>query len=469
MKIRLLPLIAAFIAATPLVTSCLDSEEQQIMYEPESSITGFSVGTLHIDRMGKDRNGVDSPYVDTLNLSNYPFTINQINRTIENRDSFPIGTHIDKVVTNITYDSGTGILIYRPKGSSNDTIWSSTDSIDFTEPLQFKVYMYSGSVGRPYKVTLNVHKVEPDTMTWADSDKKFAGGITVYSQKALYADGMIYVFGETGNGESVIQYTTVSKDGTSGEWQPISNGNPGNIMPYSATVWNENIYFLSGTSGGKSLYSLDPQTNTFIKKEQQLDLLVAADNHLKRLYAVDKNKIQGYFDAGMNWNPEKQGIEYGIELPISFYSEPLPYNTDITRTTIMGHSNAGEGATIYQRLSSDTCWNRINQNQPMPNLENITMLHYDGKLYAFGGPRGNSHAAFDYFYSSTDNGLTWWKTTECMYFPTQFESYYTDNDGEYSATVDDNNFIWIVWGNGNISRGRINRLGFDPKWPNNEN
>lgn len=113
-------MIAVLFAATSIMTSCLDNDVEQITYTSETSITGFSLGTLHIDRVGKDKDGKDSAYVDTLDCSNYPFTIDQINRTITNKDSLPVGTHIDKVITSITYDAG--ILGYKPKGSDRDTI-----------------------------------------------------------------------------------------------------------------------------------------------------------------------------------------------------------------------------------------------------------------------------------------------------------------------------------------------------------
>lgn len=83
MKIKFLPLIAVFFAATSIMTSCLDNDVDQITYTSETSITGFSLGTLHIDRVGKDKDGKDSAYVDTLNFSDYPFTINQLTREIE--------------------------------------------------------------------------------------------------------------------------------------------------------------------------------------------------------------------------------------------------------------------------------------------------------------------------------------------------------------------------------------------------
>ena len=113
------------------------------------------------------------------------------------------------------------------------------------------------------------------------------------------------------------------------------------------------------------------------------------------------------------------------------------------------------------------------QNLPLPNLKNVTMIYYDGKLYAFGGESVKPEVKpFSQFYCSTDNGLCWRPVTECMAFPAEFSTLYTTHHGNYSCAVTPKlengtsrgNFIWIVWEDGSISRGRINRLGFTPKW-----
>ena len=209
MKIKFLPLVVALFAATSIMTSCLNNDVEQITYTSETSITGFSLGTLNIDRIGKDQNGQDSAYVDTLDCSKYPFTINQMTREIENKDSLPYGTHIDKVITNVIYD--TGILFYRPKGATEDTLWVSTDSIDFTDcqktPVEFKVLAYSGAKGQAYKVKVNVHQQIPDTLAWKQFSNAFSNG-TLSEQKAVYANGKVYVFGKNGN-NSHIEYTNV--------------------------------------------------------------------------------------------------------------------------------------------------------------------------------------------------------------------------------------------------------------------
>ena len=469
MKLRLLPLIAATIAATSIITSCLDNDVEEIIYDPNSSITGFSIGTLHIDRMGKDRNGQDSPYVDTLDCSMYPFTINQMTRTIENKDSLPVGIHVDKVVTNITYDSNYGILAYRPKGAANDTVWSSTDSIDFTEPVEFKVYLYSGSTGSPYTVKVNVHQIEPDTMAWADFDAPAEEQLNLSLQTSLFADGRIYTFGKDGMGNPVVRYNEIS-DGTPNGWETLTFDTPLNIRPYSPVMWGENICFLCKNADDNyyTLYYMDPADGSVEPKSASNILqLMAADG--SKLYASTGDGF-GFFDENLSWTKDTEEAEFALDGRISAYSEPLSYNANITRTVIFGHNQVetDTAAVVYQRLSNESGWTKLTQNQSMPNLKNISMIHYDGKLCAFGGPSSSSTSIvtrpFKSFYSSDDNGLTWWPVTECMYFPETFKEVYTKEEGSYSATVDSDNFIWIIWNNGNLSRGRINRLGFDPKW-----
>lgn len=488
MKIKFLPLIAVLFAATSIMTSCLDNDVEQITYTSETSITGFSLGTLHIDRVGKDKDGKDSAYVDTLDCSNYPFTIDQINRTITNKDSLPVGTHIDKVITSITYDAG--MLGYKPKGSDHDTIWTSTDSIDFTDPVEFKVYAYSGVEGKPYKVTINVHQQEPDTISWKKFDNSFSAG-SLSEQKAVYANGKVYVFGKNGNGTH-IEYSDVANDNPS-PWVPVTDNIPSNIDTYSATAWAGNIYFLAGTNS-KQLYKLDVTTdNNEISpvglNTDTFEKLIGGNDVKNELYAVKENKSCKF--NGTTW--EETGANPFSNLqgnyPIFTNTIQASYNSKITTTIALCNSSkaANDTVLVFSYMSNEANkgeWVSRAQNLPLPNLENVTMIYYDGKLYAFGGGYGEIKP-FSQFYCSTDNGLCWRPVTECMAFPAEvpdpekpnkeyinFPNLYDTHHGNYSCAVTPKledgtsrgNFIWIVWEDGSICRGRINRLGFTPKW-----
>lgn len=473
MKIKFLPLIAVLFAATSIMTSCLDNDVEQITYTSETSITGFSLGTLNIDRIGKDKNGLDSPYVDTLDCSNYPFTIDQINRTITNKDSLPVGTHIDKVITSITYDAG--MLGYTPKGSNHDTIWTSTDSIDFTDPVEFKVYAYSGVEGKPYKVTINVHKQEPDTISWKKFDNNPFSDGNLSEQKAVYANGKVYVFGKNGD-DTHIEYSDVANDNPS-SWTPVTI-NITDVDTYSATACAGYIYFLAGTD--KQLYKLDANSNEITSvNTETFEMLIGGNDIKSELYAVkegEKGKKSGIY-KGNTWTEDANSFTlFPVGKPFFSNTTTASYNSDIT-TTIALCNNPGTtandtAALVFNRISSDNKWEERMQNLPLPNLENITMIYYDGKLYAFGGGY-KEIKPFSQFYCSTDNGLCWRPVTECMAFPAEFGTLYTTtHHSNYSCAVTPKlesetyrgNFIWIVWEDGSICRGRINRLGFTPKW-----
>ncbi len=126
---------------------------------------------------------------------------------------------------------------------------------------------------------------------------------------------------------------------------------------------------------------------------------------------------------------------------------------------------------LVREICNEQSWARYAQNNPLtcPNLENISMIHYDDKLYAFGGKATTGEgevAPFERFYCSIDNGLTWDPVSRSVTFPEDgsFRAFYESSHGNYSCTVDSEHFIWIIWENGALSRGRINRLGFAPKW-----
>lgn len=480
MKIKFLPLIAVLFAATSIMTSCLDNDVEQITYTSETSITGFSLGTLHIDRVGKDKDGKDSAYVDTLDCSNYPFTINQLTREIENKDSLPYGTHIDKVITNVTYDAG--ILVYKPKGAEKDTLWTSTDSIDFSgdtyctstnknSPIEFKVWAYSNAIGQAYKVKINVHQQIPDTIAWKKFDNSFSNG-NLSKQKAVYANGKVYVFGKNGD-DTHIEYSDVANDNPS-SWTPVTI-NITDVDTYSATAWAGNIYFLAGGTNDKRLYKLSVTTDEIEPVgTETFEMLIGANEIKSELYAVKGGKSGIYKEN--TWTEDADPFTlFPTGKPFFSNTTTASYNSNITSTVALCYNQGTTAndttALVFNRMSSDNKWEERIQNLPLPNLENVTMIYYDGKLYAFGGGYGEIKP-FSQFYCSTDNGLCWRPVTECMAFPAEFSELYTAHSKNYSCAVTPKlenetsrgNFIWIVWEDGSISRGRINRLGFTPKW-----
>ena len=104
------------------MTSCLGNDLDDIKLGSESSITAFSIGTVWVPVTGVDQNGNDSVYLDSIDCSGYPFTIDQLNRRIENKDSLPVGADVSRVLTSLTSDGSVWYTKRSDAGIENDTV-----------------------------------------------------------------------------------------------------------------------------------------------------------------------------------------------------------------------------------------------------------------------------------------------------------------------------------------------------------
>ena len=459
MKIRILPaLVAGVMATTAFLSSCLKSYYTEIDYPAESSIKAFSIGTLHQTIYGKDSEGNDSFYVDTISYAHVPFTIDQINRQIYNKDSLPKEVDVTRVLASISADNG----VYYVNKNGKDTLWTSADSLDFTNAVTFKVLAYSELqnnfvFGKPYTVKVNVHKLNPDSLFWKHfGDKKFANDVTLKEQKAVYINDYIYVFGETAEGNVKIYKANVNR-GNFTSWEEISTSIT-SIDINSAIVYNNEVHFIAG---GK-LYNL---------KDNQ----IGSETNLSNLISVNGDKLLAYTTGNKIVSLNSDGTKAketdfikgkNLNGRISAVSYTAEHNTSLWRTIVMKNRvkevESDTTAMVFNNISSEDKWQEYTPINPTtcPNQGNISMISYDGKLFAYG-------EEFDYFYSSTDNGLNWKKEEGYMIFPTENKNGINklttySNEGSYSTVVEDNgnkgSFIWFIWQDGTATRTCLNRL-----------
>ena len=457
-------MVAGVMAASAFLSSCLGNDYGDIEYPSESSIKSFSVGTLHQTFYGKDSKGNDSVYVDTVSYADVPFTIDQINRRIYNKDSLPKEVDITRVVTSISADNA---VYYEKNGK--DTIWSSADSLDFTNNITLKVMAYSKIqnnfvFGEPYTVTLNVHKLNPDSLVWKHfGDKKFENNSILTEQKAIYNNEEIYVFGKTANGEFKVNKASVTRGNITSDWEEVAI-NTTDVNIYSATALNGKIYYIANDE----LYTLENQGTKVGNLTGLTNILCVSNNNLM-VYKKAENEIVSIDSEGNELSEGKSKFVNGYDLKerLSAISTPSLHNSSLWRTIVMTNDNDGTvetdtTANVFSYISSDSEWIKYQPNNPTtcPNQANISMISYDGKLFAYG-------EKFDYFYSSTDNGLNWKKEEEYMLFPDKqkessisLETY--RNGGSYSTVSEENgnkgSFIWFIWQDGSMTRACLNRL-----------
>ena len=466
MRKNSLYLLIGLLAISFAFTSCLDDENSDYELTSDALVSAFSIGDIAMTDTVKTKDGKkDSVVYYTVPASNYKFTIDQQRGKIYNNDSLPAGINVKKVTTTFVVSYGYA-LTYLKNGQ--EMIWTASDSIDFTKPVNFKVYALDGST-RPYEVKLNVHQQDPDSLQWAQMKASDLNIPANAKQKAVYCNGTMYIFVQETTGNVKL---TTSTDGL--VWTALQTLNLQDADYTSAIQLNGKLYILSG----KQLYASANGTDwTLVGSTSDINRLLAASPKQKQLYALSANQIISI--AAVDGHVETIGTNDGNlpETNLSYAVSALSTNKSIEKLILVGARHATSGsdttAVVWTKLSNEMAWTYYpqasNNTLGCPKLKNLSMIGYDGKLYAFGGANDYSTSskyaikAFQYLYKSEDGGISWHPQTLKVTFPKDF----LGRENEFSYLVDEEDFIWFFWspteenGKTEVWRGRINHLGFD--------
>ena len=155
----------ALIMGALMMTSCLKSDDtSEIIYNNDTAITAFSLTTVNRYIHTTSSSGADSVYKKALSTP-VSFNIDQYNQTVYNSDSLLNDCDLKHVLISVsTKNSGVAVI----KSLTSDTLTTilSTDSLDFTQPREVRVYAQDGKSYRAYKVTMNKHQVATDKILW---------------------------------------------------------------------------------------------------------------------------------------------------------------------------------------------------------------------------------------------------------------------------------------------------------------
>ncbi len=460
-----------------LMASCLNSDNYNITYYADTAITSFSLGTLNRYLTTTSSTGEDSTYSTTVTGSNYKFYIDQLEQEIYNPDSLPVGTDVEHVICTVGSKNAGTIII---KNIDSDTLnyYSSTDSIDFTTPREFRVYALDGMAYRKYTVRVNVHQEYADTFFWnpAGTCDMFKG---LTGMKAIEYNDNMMVFGSDGVETHV--YSTIIEETPS--WTQLAeNINLDadaykSIMSYNGMLWTLNGRDIITSTDGQqwSVHS------TLDGNDIADGISTLAGAGSKKLYAITSNGgIVSSDDEGLSWN-EESVLDNAEKLPtqdISLACLDVNSNANTERMVIVGNRDIN----AYAEDSVAMVWNKVEEydedtethswflcneknKHELPRLANLQMLKYGYVLLAMGGEgQGTSNAkAFSQLYTSGDCGLTWQNYTG--YTLPEDESFGNEGSNVFTFAVDSDNYLWIILGGtGQVWRGRLTQMG----WADNQ-
>ena len=462
MKRYLLPLMALLTVVTAL-TSCLGGDEENTETYNDTALTLFTLGTLNRYQHTTSSTGSDSIVKTTVNGTNYKFYIDQLAREIYNPDSLPYGTDVAHVVCTIGTKHGGQTAI---KNVASDTLrwFSTTDSIDFTQPRIFVVYSNSGLSWATYTVRVNVHQEEGDVFKWSllkDQEQNIA---STPKLRMAAAGSHALAFMQTSDKTSteVMDLTKRLETGFDSDFGALELGPAAidNVVTQGQRVLvlsDQRLYVAEETADGQLSWSHHADRTT-----EGITRLVGASS--KELYALGTDgRLKASSDNGQTWTDEAMADDKAM-LPTDNFSctvQALRSNPEVEHVVLIGTRDGQQQAEVWMKLVDNSenlpngTWTRVEQsNNASLRLyaqQMLTVIPYDDARLAIG----YGTDAFTPMLLSKDGGINWRKSS--LYtFPTGFNS-----TAVFGATVDNQQNIWMVCGgSGQIWRGRLNRLGW---------
>lgn len=105
-----------------------------------------------------------------VKLDSVFFSIDLNRGVIFNADSLPVGTDVTKLVPVISYPSSASAVTLTQTGGKYtgeiDYKSNPSDSVDFSGKVVLKITAEDKNSTRSYDIKVNVHKMEPDSLTW---------------------------------------------------------------------------------------------------------------------------------------------------------------------------------------------------------------------------------------------------------------------------------------------------------------
>lgn len=470
MRIKFLSVIVSFLLMSIAISSCLDSDDT---YEASSDAT---IRAFALDTITKD--------------VSYEFTIDQLKREIYNVDSLPVGsdTIIDRIlIKTLTYTGWitTGL---------QDTLFNIEDSVDLREPIQMKVHAMDGITTREYTIKVNVHKQDPDSLIWRQMQSLPASAIAGKQRSVILENDadeeLLYVFTSTKTAYS----SSLTAAGRL-QWNNIVvNGMPDDAELSTILNFRNNIYV--ATRSGKVFYSangadwqdagIEENGGT---QEMKMKTLVAT-LHKDDLTGITAETLVGILEDGgrkffcistdgKNWTRGSEEVDDNFPMT-DIYSTLFTNASGIKQIVIVGNTESASNAdptddtettdkvTVPWATMNGLEWSDMSTASDLgcKIAVNPSIMYYGGMFYAMGGEFENIYSALV--------GIAWHEAPDKFKYPmkeivtpgegeeedtVEYESLFKGK-GDYSLTIGKNHHIWIVWNDGEVWRGRQNKLGF---------
>lgn len=447
--------IGVFAAVMLSLVSCL--KDREVVTYPQCAITSFTIGNITTKFYTKTTDGLnDSTYTRVIDGTSIAFNIDQLKGEIESVDSIIGWADISRVVPTITYS---GLLFCKQRGWDDYySFTSGSDSVDFTQDVEFLVISSDQENSRVYKAKLNKANLLVDSLYWTD---RSTTGLTLNGKHRSVVIGKnIYTFADNGGVPTVTWFDTEAD----AAWTTPETltGSAATLDIASIVVFQDKFYGLD-TDGHLYCSTTETQGSVWMAVgSETFSQLLCADKTY--LYAFDGSQIVQSSDL-MTWTANgNTDLDKLPAAPIQSAAYDSQTNASMQHVVMVGTAGTTEKASVtwYKISSADTDsnqpWNYIpaptGSDYILPAMENLTMVRLGNQLLAFGGADanvGDTKMAYKTLYSSVDQGLSWQPFTTKKSLPKELHE---NLSLEVSAVVVGSQ-IWLMQSGGKVWCGEI--------------
>ncbi len=397
---KLVYAIIFVLAASSCCLSC--KSDDKVEYSSDCYIRSFVLGGMKRILHSTSAAGNDTTYTVTLTGSAFPMSINHVEGYITNASPLPVGTQLGAVTATI---NSQGLVVYAAEA---DTMtWAqyvSTDSLDFSQPLIFRVIATDGQSYRDYRVTLSVRDDDADEYTWtklatADAQAERTSAKLLPDISGTEDTQIPVILSSDAEGNCYVSRASKAQDPMVWGERPCI-GLP-RTADVNAAVAYDKAFWLS-TTDGQLYVSDDAVAWSEVTPDKPLVLTLIAAS-ATALYATtsstDGLAIVSSAD-GIHWQntPTESALDGNVVASVA-YTQP----NGNKRVLIASTSSEASALDTWSLLEEyDRTWSRFSDDElntyRLPNVQPLSITIYNNRLFAFGG---------EDILVSDDNGITW--------------------------------------------------------------
>ena len=363
-----------------------------------------------------------------VHLDSVYFSIDLMNARIFNADSLPVGTNTSKLKIKVGTESASACnLTYRIPGTDRDTVVNlieyPNDSVNFSDgPVTMEIVSFNGQARRTYQVSVNVHKIVPDTLYWSElATRPLPGPSGATAQKTVAMGENLICLTSTPSGFYINEIT----DPYSMDYTSHKVSLPAGAVVESLCATDDALLL---TAGGM-LYKSADKGSTWASTGQPMDYIYGAYGEM----------VLGAMYNGSGYShvayPTNMLTDVPQGCPVSGTSPMIVYTSkwNIHPMAIVCGGRTADGTLTGDTWAFDgTKWGKVSTT-PLPEFEDVAVIPYNtprvsssswrvtkrSALLAMGGKGLKNGSAFvnDSVYVSYDMGITWAKGSAYLQFP----------------------------------------------------